>query len=76
MDSRAKPGTNFQASVNAGSTKYNMFVPNNPMRNITNNQASSISYSRTWSGNTPLNLTLSANQNQNSYNHFNADHLA
>ena len=70
MDSRAKPGVNFSANVNAGSTKYNQFVPNNPRRNITNNQASSVSYSRTWAGNTPLNLTLSANQNQNSYNHL------
>ncbi len=66
MDSRAKPGTNFQASVNAGSTKYNQFIPNNPRRNVNNNQASSISYSKTWSGNTPLNLSLNANQNQNS----------
>jgi LPS-assembly protein len=70
MDSRAKPNVNFSANVNAGSTKYNQFVPNNPIRNITNNQASSISYSRTWTGNTPLNLTLSANQNQNSNNHL------
>ena len=66
MDARAKPGTNFQASVNAGSTKYNQFVPNDPRRNVNNNQASSISYSKTWSGTTPINLTLNANQNQNS----------
>jgi hypothetical protein len=70
MDQRAKPGTNFQASVNAGSTRYNEFVPNNPRRNINNNQASSISYSKTWSGNTPLNLSLNANQSQNSVNHL------
>ncbi|HEU0111505.1 MAG TPA: putative LPS assembly protein LptD [Flavisolibacter sp.] len=66
MDSRAKPGTNFGASVNLGSMKYNQYVPNNPRRNISNNQASSINYSRTWSGTTPINLTLSANQSQNS----------
>ena len=70
MDQRAKPGINFSASVNAGSTKYNRYVTNDPMRNVMNNQASSINFSKTWSGNTPLNLTLSANQNQNSVNHL------
>src|SRR5215218_769777 len=68
VDSRAKPGTNFSANVNAGSTKYNRYVPNSPIRNITNNQASSINYSKTWTGK-PYNLTLSANQNQNSNTH-------
>src|SRR5215203_4455927 len=68
VDARAKPGTNFSASVNAGSTKYNQYVPNNAIRNITNNQASSISYSKTWAA--KYNLTLSANQNQNSNTHL------
>jgi hypothetical protein len=30
VDSRAKPGTTFSASVNAGSTRHNELIPNNP----------------------------------------------
>lgn len=69
VDQRAHPGTNFSASVNAGSTKYNRYVTNDPMRNVMNNQASSINFSKTWAGK-PYNLTVSANQNQNSVNHL------
>lgn len=36
MDPRARPGTTFSASVNAGSTKFNQFVSNNPTRNFQN----------------------------------------
>ncbi len=64
VDSRARPGTNFSASVNAGSTKYNQFVPNNNQLNFQNQLGSSIAYSKTWTGK-PYNLTLSANHNQN-----------
>ena len=69
VDSRAKPGTNFSANVNAGSTRYNQYIPNNPRRNVNNNQASSISYSKSWAGK-PYNLSLNANQNQNSVSHL------
>lgn len=65
VDSRARPGTSFSANVNAGSTKFNQFIPNNPIQNFNNNLTSSISYSKTWIG-TPFNLTLNANHNQNS----------
>jgi hypothetical protein len=61
-DSRARPGTNFSASVNAGSTRYNDYVPNNPNRNFQNQLGSSITYSKTWKSS---NLTVSANHNQN-----------
>jgi LPS-assembly protein len=61
-DSRARPGTLFSASVNAGSTRYNEFVPNNPMRNFQNQLGSSITYSRTFK---TSNLVVSANHNQN-----------
>jgi lipopolysaccharide assembly outer membrane protein LptD (OstA) len=61
-DSRARPGTNFSASVNAGSTRYNDYVPNNPNRNFQNQLGSSITYSKTWKNS---NLTASANHNQN-----------
>lgn len=64
VDQKAKPGTNFSASVNAGSTKYNQYVSNNPLRNVQNQLSSSISYSKTWVGK-PYNLTMSANHNQN-----------
>jgi LPS-assembly protein len=62
VDSRARPGTNFSANVNAGSTKFNRLVLNNPMRNLQNVLSSSITYSKTWSN---YNLTASANHNQN-----------
>jgi LPS-assembly protein len=64
VDSRARPGTTFSASVNAGSTKFNQYVPNNPQRNFNNQLGSSIAYTKTWKDK-PFNLTLAANHNQN-----------
>lgn len=64
IDPRARPGTNFSANVNAGSSRFNEFLPNNPNRNFQNQLQSSISYSKTWAGK-PYNLSLSANHNQN-----------
>lgn len=64
VDSRARPGTSFSASVNAGSTQFNQFIPNSPQLNFQNQLSSSISYSKMWAGK-PYNLTLSANHNQN-----------
>ncbi len=69
VDQRARPGTSFSANVNAGSTKYNQYIPNNPVRNFQNQLSSSIAYSKTWVGK-PYNLTLSANHNQNNYSHL------
>lgn len=63
VDSRARPGTSFSASVNAGSTKFNRLVPNNNTLNYTNQLNSSITYSKNWEG--KYNLTVSANHNQN-----------
>lgn len=63
VDSRARPGQTFSANVNAGSSKFNQYVTNNPMRNFQNNLNSSITYSKTWG--TRYNLTASANHNQN-----------
>ena len=62
VDSRARPGTSFSANVNAGSTKYNQYVVNNPMRNYSNQLSSSITYAKQWK---TSNLTVSANHNQN-----------
>jgi len=64
VDSKARPGTTFAASVNLQSLKYNQFVFNNPTANYTNSLGSSISYSKTWNG--KYNLTASANHSQNS----------
>lgn len=63
VDNRARPGTSFSANVNAGSTKYNQFLPNNPGANFSNQLNSSIAYSKTWDNR--FNLTASANHNQN-----------
>lgn len=62
-DSKARPGTNFSANVNAGSTKFNRFVSNNANLNFQNQLSSSINYSKTWDG--KYNLSVSANHNQN-----------
>lgn len=69
VDSRARPGTNFSANVNAGSTKFNDYIPNNPNRNFQNQLSSSITYSKSWEGK-PYNLTVSANHNQNNAIHL------
>jgi hypothetical protein len=63
-DSRARPGTSFSANVNASSTSYNRYVPNNPQINYQNILGSSVTYSKTWQ-NKPYNLTVSANHSQN-----------
>ena len=50
VDSRARPGTTFSASVNAGSTRFNQFIPNNAQLNFQNQLGSSIAYSKSWAG--------------------------
>ena len=64
VDGKARPGTNFSANVNAGSTKFNQLVTNNNRLNFQNQLGSSITYSKSWA-NKPYNLSLSANHNQN-----------
>jgi len=63
-DSKARPGTSFSASVNAGSTKFNQYVTNSNQINFQNQLGSSIAYSKSWVGK-PYNLTVTANHNQN-----------
>ncbi|KIC94873.1 putative LPS assembly protein LptD [Flavihumibacter solisilvae] len=63
-DAKARPGTSFQASVNAGSTQYNQFVGVNPTINFQNQLYSSISYSKNWDN--KFNLSLNAGHDQNS----------
>ena len=62
-DAKARPGTNFSANVNAGSTKFNQLVPNNVLQNFQNQLSSSISYTKDWRG--KYNLSVNANHNQN-----------
>ncbi len=64
MDSKARPGVSFSASVNAGSSSYYASVPDNPYVNFNNQLQSSIAYSKTWKDK-PFNLTIAANHNQN-----------
>jgi LPS-assembly protein len=64
VDSRARPGQTFSASVNAGSTKYNQFLITNPNKTFQNQLSSSIAYSKTWNNN-KYNLTVTANHSQN-----------
>lgn len=66
-DPRARPGTTFSANVNAGSTFYNKYIPNNPMRNFQNQLGSSITYAKTFKNS---NLSVSANHNQNNQLHL------
>lgn len=64
VDPKVRPGTTFSANVNASSTKYNQFVPNDPRVNYNNVMGSSIAYSKTWQDK-PYSLTVSANHSQN-----------
>ncbi len=64
-DTKARPGTSFQASVNAGSTQYNRYVGVNPTINFNNQLYSSISYSKNWDNKYILNLNAGHNQNSN-----------
>ncbi|MGI8583602.1 MAG: putative LPS assembly protein LptD [Chitinophagaceae bacterium] len=73
VDSKARPGVSFSANVNAGSSSFNRYVPDNPYKNFSNQLNSSIVYSKTgtleglgegWKDK-PYNLTISANHNQN-----------
>lgn len=65
MDPKARPGVTFSANVNAGSTKFNQYIPNNPTANFQNQLSSSINYSKT-STDGKTNLTIAANHDQNS----------
>ena len=64
MDNKARPGVTFNANVNAGSSKYNSLVPNDPRRNFQNQLQSSITYAKVWKDK-PFNISISANHNQN-----------
>jgi LPS-assembly protein len=65
VDSKARPGVTFSANVNAGSNKFNQFLPGSPRTNFNNSLNSSISYAKVWK-NRPYNISVNANHNQNS----------
>ncbi|UAY53381.1 putative LPS assembly protein LptD [Ferruginibacter albus] len=67
MDSKARPGVNFSANVDAGSSGFNQSVPGNIGLNYTNQLSSSIQFSKVWKDK-PFSLSLTASHNQNSTN--------
>lgn len=64
MDSKARPGVNFGAAVNFGTSTYNQFNVYDYNTRVNNNIGSSITFSKTWQGK-PYNLTLGLNHSQN-----------
>jgi hypothetical protein len=64
MDGKARPGTNFGASVNFGTSSYNQFNVTNAATRMNNMMYSSINYSKSWAGK-PYNLTLALGHDQN-----------
>lgn len=62
-DSRARPGTSFNASVNYTSSGYNKSLYNNPTQNFNNSLSSSISYTKDFG---KSNIAVSLNHSQNS----------
>lgn len=68
IDTKARPGTNFSASVNISSSKYNRLVADNPIANFTNRLTSSIQYSKSWQQG-KYNLQMSATHSQDNQQH-------
>ena len=66
MDSKARPGTSFRASVNFSSPSYNQYNNQTDIQTAMQNQiSSSISFGKTWAG-TPFTLSVNAMHSQNS----------
>ena len=66
MDSKARPGTSFRASVNFSSPSYNQYNNQTNIQTALQNQiSSSISYGKSWAG-TPFSLSINAMHSQNS----------
>jgi hypothetical protein len=64
MDSKARPGVNFGASVNFGTSTYNTYNVYDYATRVNNNIGSSISFSKTWQGK-PFNFTAGLTHSQN-----------
>lgn len=63
MDSKARPGTSFKASVNFSSPSNNQYNYGNINDALQNQISSSVSYSKTWSA---LSISVNALHSQNS----------
>lgn len=63
-DPKSRPGTDFNASVNAGTSTYNANNTYTANQILQNQFASSITYSKNWQ-NKPYNLTVGARHSQN-----------
>ncbi|MDQ6756785.1 MAG: LPS-assembly protein LptD [Bacteroidota bacterium] len=76
VDSKARPGVSFMASVNVASSAFNSHVPNNPYQNFSNQLTSSIQYAKNgtlskfgeWWKDKSYNLSVTANHDQNTLN--------
>lgn len=64
MDSKARPGTSFSASVNFSSPSNSRYNSHSVSEALQNQTSSSISYSKNWNG--KINLSINALHNQNS----------
>jgi hypothetical protein len=67
MDSRARPGTNFSAQVDVGTSNYNLMNGMNANVTLNNQYSSSISYSKTWIGK-PYSFSAALRHGQNTLN--------
>lgn len=67
QDSKSSPSSTFSASVNLGSSEFyrESFNQINQSATLVNNLSSSISYSKSFSGEPQVNLSASITQNQN-----------
>lgn len=63
VDAKARPGTTFSASVNAGTRSYNSFNNIDIAGRLNNDYNSSISYGKTWIGK-PYSLSVSLRHSQ------------
>ncbi|TVZ51094.1 putative LPS assembly protein LptD [Dokdonia sp. Hel_I_53] len=68
QDTKSSPNSRFSASVNLGSSNFyrQSLNQSNTGNFLNNNFSSSISYSRTFPGVTPINFTVAATHSQNS----------
>ena len=66
-DSKSNPNSRFSASVNLGSSKYYQQSINhmNAANFLNNSMSSSVSYSKTFTGEPQVNISLSATHSQN-----------
>lgn len=64
MDSKARPGVNFGAAVNFGTSSYNRYNVYDYSTRVNNNIGSSITFSKNWQGK-PYNLSVGLNHTQN-----------